>query len=214
MQVCNVKEARALGKSVVSLHKDLLKGRLKLQSSEFKHIRESHSASKRKIVSTFAARSRSNRKPSGYLKDDFPMGATVEAHSLGTCVELNGVCGSVTGFKDNVRVVVTFPEARVLAVKPKNLKITKGLEVKEVEKRKKDKKHKDGKERKRKDKKHKRKDKEEDYMKVEYKKCKMRMTKDTAPLSAPELQKRKAEEEARLPVLRQMPNTPPQEAEE
>merc|ERR1711865_1297214 len=60
------------------------------------------------------------RKP--VTPDPFPLGASVEAHSLAGAPEFNGKKGKVIGFKDD-RVRVEFLEGGEKALKPANLKL-------------------------------------------------------------------------------------------
>ena len=56
--VRTVKDARALGRSIAGLHKDLLRGRLKLQGPDGKLIRETYPSAKRKFKGKFVLRVR------------------------------------------------------------------------------------------------------------------------------------------------------------
>mmetsp|Transcript_49158 Transcript_49158/g.105794 ORF Transcript_49158/g.105794 Transcript_49158/m.105794 type:complete len:417 (-) Transcript_49158:111-1361(-) len=53
---------------------------------------------------------------------DFPVGCTVEAHSLASAPELNGARGKVVGFKGCERLRVSLPSGEK-ALKPANLKV-------------------------------------------------------------------------------------------
>mmetsp|Transcript_95186 Transcript_95186/g.268998 ORF Transcript_95186/g.268998 Transcript_95186/m.268998 type:complete len:514 (-) Transcript_95186:318-1859(-) len=61
-EVRTVREARALGRSITNLHKDLFRGRLTLQGSDCKSIKEAYSKSKLRFHQTFARRMRRKRK--------------------------------------------------------------------------------------------------------------------------------------------------------